>query len=209
MKIKCGTIMMILGAVLLMGALSLFLYNDREETMAGEAAEEVLSHMVEEIELRMETQETTLPTAVDIPQELLSVEDVTMTEVEINGYNYIGYLSMPSIRLEVPVMSDWDYNRLKIAPCRYYGSSKSDDLVIMAHSYRKHFGSFSTSLEGDAVYFTDMDGITTAFEVVAVEFLTPRAVEEMTAGEYDLKLFTCTYGARSRVTLCCDRVEDI
>ena len=33
------------------------------------------------------------------------------------------------------------------------------------------------------------------------------AVEEMTAGEYDLTLFTCTYGGQSRVTVRCDREE--
>ena len=29
----------------------------------------------------------------------------------------------------------------------------------------------------------------------------------MTAGDFDLTLFTCTYGGKSRVTLRCDRVE--
>jgi len=43
--------------------------------------------------------------------------------------------------------------------------------------------------------------------VAAREVLLPTAVEEMTAGEWDLTLFTCTLGGRSRVTVRCELVE--
>ena len=52
--------------------------------------------------------------------------------------------------------------------------------------------------------FTDMDGIKTRYQVVAQDILAPTAVEEMTSGEFDLTLFTCTYGGKSRVTVYCD-----
>ena len=29
-----------------------------------------------------------------------------MTEVELDGWNYIGYLSIPSVGLQLPVMSE-------------------------------------------------------------------------------------------------------
>jgi sortase A len=51
-----------------------------------------------------------------------------------------------------------------------------------------------------------MDGNTTAYEVVGKDVLDPTAVEVMTSGEYDLTLFTCTYGGASRVTVYCDLV---
>ena len=44
--------------------------------------------------------------------------------------------------------------------------------------------------------------------MVALEILQPTAVEEMTAGEFDLTLFTCTYGGKSRVTVRYDRVAE-
>ncbi len=198
---------MCVGAALLIGALSLFLYNIWDDTRAGTAAEAVLGRVMEEIEARGESEPVSPPPAVSVPQELQTVEDRAMTEVEIDGYNYIGYLSVPALGLELPVMADWDYQRLKIAPCRYYGSSKSDDLVIMAHSYRQHFGYLSTALEGTDLYFTDMDGATSTYRVVTVQYLSPQSVEEVTAGEYDLTLFTCTYGGGSRLTVFCDRVK--
>lgn len=96
-----------------------------------------------------------------------------MTEVEIDGYSYIGYLSIPKLELELPIMADWDYARLRIAPCRYTGSVRGEDLVIMAHNYASHFGGLAKLSEGDNVIFTDMDGITTVYEVVAQDILAP------------------------------------
>lgn len=63
-----------------------------------------------------------------------------MTEVEIDGYYYIGYISIPALGMELPVMSDWSYPQLNISPCRYAGSTKTDDLVIAGHNYTRHFG---------------------------------------------------------------------
>ena len=77
----------------------------------------------------------------------------------------------------------------------------------MAHNYDRHFGRIRNLRSGDRVTFTDMEGTTVEYEVVALEILEPMAIEEMTAGEFDLTLFTCTYGGKSRVTIRCDRVE--
>ena len=50
-----------------------------------------------------------------------------------------------------------------------------------------------------------MDGVTTRYKVVAMDILEPTAVDVMTAGEFDLTLFTCTYSGQSRVTVYCDK----
>lgn len=110
----------------------------------------------------------------DPPQETEPVElDATMTVVEINGYDYVGYLSVPKLDLELPVMSDWDYVRLKTAPCRHFGSTKTDDLVIAAHNYQSHFGRLKELEIGDAVTFTDMDGVVIRYEVAGTGTVAP------------------------------------
>ena len=196
---------MVLGAVLLAGALGLFLWNSQEARAAEESSVELMTRLVEELE---EIEDPTVPPEyVGVPVEFLDPSAFEMTEVEINGHMYIGYLSIPSLELELPIMSGWDYSKLQIAPCRYYGSVMGEDLVLMAHNYPKHFGKISRLKEGDSVIFVDMDGITTCYEVVAQDILAPNAVEEMVAGDFDLTLFTCTYGGASRVTVYCDRVE--
>lgn len=194
---------MLLGAALVLGALTLFLFNQREANQAGEQSAELLPQLVEQLE----TLEATQPLDLEIPEELLTAEQVKMTEMVIDGHRYIGYLSLPALNLELPVMSDWSKENLWIAPCRYYGSLRGNDLVLMAHNYERHFGRIGKLNEGDAVIFTDMDGGVTEYEVVAQDVLDPEAVEEMTAGDFDLTLFTCTYSGKNRVTVFCDRVK--
>lgn len=190
---------MVLGTALVLAALSLFLWNRMEDNEAGKAAENILPQIIEEIQEPDTVNETEEPSWPD-------PYDPAMTEVEIDGYAYVGYLSIPAIELELPVMSEWDYPRLKIAPCRYTGSTKTGDLVIAGHNYTRHFGPLSRLSEGDQVIFTDMDGEIWVYAVAAVEVLAPTAIEDMTASGYDLTLFTCTYGGTSRVTVRCDRV---
>jgi len=43
-----------------------------------------------------------------------------------------------------------------------------------------------------------------ASEIVVIDILEPYSVEEMTSGEFDLTLFTCTQGGSHRVTVRCD-----
>lgn len=215
MKAKIGIVLMILGAALILGAAGLFAYNSMEQNQAAESVQNLLPQIVEVIQENQaaaETQpeetipmETTpdgvvlLPTEPEIPE---------MTVSEIDGYGYIGFISFPTLGTELPIMADWSYPQLKISPCRYTGSVFTDDLVLMAHNYWRHFGQINDLRTGDRVIFTDMDGNIYYYEVAAVDVLQPTAIEEMTAGEYDLTLFTCTYGGQSRVTVRCDRVEN-
>lgn len=127
----------------------------------------------------------------------------SMPVTMLKGYPYIGYVSLPTIDRKLPVMSDWTYPRLRISPCRFSGSTETDDLVILAHNYNRHFGPISSLKQGDPVFFTDLNGIVSIYEVVETDTLNPTAVEEMTSGEWDLTLFTCTYGGKSRVAVRC------
>ena len=205
MRKKLGLVCMILGAVLLLGAAALLVYNRNEATQAEAAVRDVLPVLVEKIE--QEKEETPEVPTHDIPQELLTPEDLVMGEMEIDGHSYIGFLSIPALELELPVMSDWSYPQLKIAPCRYSGTIRGGDLVLMAHNYARHFGGLSQLTEGDPVFFTDAHGRVYQYQVAAVGVRPPTAVEEMTAGDFDLTLFTCTYGGKTRVTVYCDRAE--
>lgn len=200
---------MILGTALILGALSLFIYNQQKATKAETMSGNLMPQLVEIIEENegSDTEPQTYTQPVGTPIEFLDPSAFEMTEVVIDGYAYIGYLSIPALELELPIMADWDNSRLQIAPCRYTGSVRAENLVIMAHNFASHFGGLSQLAEGDSVLFTDMDGITTSYQVVAQDILNPYAVEEMTSGEFDLTLFTCTYGGQSRVTVYCDIVS--
>lgn len=193
---------MLSGTVLVLAALCLFLLNQRENNAAGISVEKILPQVLEQIGTQNAVDG--LEGREDSPNPCASA----MTEVEIDGYAYVGYLSIPAINLEVPVMSEWDYTRLKIAPCRYAGSAGTGNLVICAHNYTRHFGPIRNLVSGDLVYFTDMDGMIWKYGVVLADLLSSVEVEDMTAGDYALTLFTCTYSGQSRVTVRCKRIDN-
>ena len=210
MRSKLGIFCIVLGVLLLLGAPVLAFFNMRQDAQAGNAAAAVLPQLVDQIRDNTAKEPTApedgfLDWGLQVPVDLLTEEDKKMTEVEIDGYAYIGYLTIPSLGLELPIMSTWSYPQLRIAPCRYAGSLRGEDLVLMAHNYNNHFGRLSQLNIGDSLSFTSMDGVTTHYKVVAKDILDPTAVEEITEGVYDLTLFTCTYGGASRVTVYCDK----
>lgn len=131
--------------------------------------------------------------------------DMEMPVMEVEGKRYIGVLSLPKLEVELPVMETWDYPKLRTAPCRYKGSVYKDNVIIAAHNYTRHFGSLHTMQPGDEVEFTDADGNLFSYEVVSMETLPGTAVEEMESGDWDMTLFTCTYGGKSRVTVRCEK----
>lgn len=75
--------------------------------------------------------------------------------------------------------------------------------MIAAHNYEQHFARLSLLTAGDAVEFTDVSGAVHRYTVMQVETLAPTAVDEMTGGDWDLTLFTCTYSGKARVTVRC------
>ena len=212
MKRKAGKILIMLGCGMIAAALALFLWNQQEQIRAASASQAAVKKVVEVIQVQETDDTSTHPDMGElyVPDYLLPKEETerTMTVVEIDGYGYIGYLTIAALELELPVMADWSYGQLHIAPCRYFGSIFTDDLVIMAHNYPKHFGTLKEMRAGDVVCFTDMDGAVTRYRVIALEILGANAVEEMISGDYDLTMFTCTYGGENRVAVRCDRMEE-
>lgn len=202
MKNKLGILCVLLGVLLIVGAGGLYFHNAQLQQQAGESAAQVMPQIVENIRIRH-----TEPAAEsDAPPVVTQALKTQMPVVEVDGNDYIGFVGIPALSLELPVMADWSYPKLEQSPCRFTGDMYSDDLVVMAHNYNTHFGGLERLREGDTVTFTDMDGDTRTYSVVATDILSPNAVEEMTAGEYDLTLFTCTYGGQSRVTVRCDEI---
>lgn len=208
MRKRIGLTCMGVGTVLLAAALSLLLYNRAEDKNAGNAAQDIMPAVIAAIETSGDSDlDSDIKEAGPDMMLTENDENTEMAVTEIDGYGYIGYLSIPVLELELPVMSEWDYTRLKIAPCRYSGSTRTDDLVICAHNYTRHFGTLKNLQAGDLVSFTDMDGVTITYKVVEIETLQPAQVSELVESDYDLTLFTCTYGGKARVTVRCDRTE--
>lgn len=286
-KRRAGVLCMLLGALLLAGALLLMMENRQEEAQAGEEASLVLADLQKELALdngslllptkpnaaesaeapiQIETREAEapLPTPVQdapgasastntalTPQATLRTAapmisssasaapgpQVTlrtaapmisssaaatrtpapnaaptalsgeMPTMKIDKQSYIGYIELPTLGISLPVISEWSYPKLRIAPCRYSGSAYDDSLVILAHNYARHFGNIQRLSIGDPVQFIDARGNIFQYVVAKHETLGRRDVKEMIDSSYDLTLFTCTYGGKYRITVRLNRVD--
>ncbi len=208
---KTGIAIVAVGAVLILSALLLLLYNRYEDAHAGQEAESLLAS----VEAAISAQATDAPaaTAPNSPEATATPSPTPlapeMPVVMLDGYEYVGYVEIPILGLKLPVMSEWDYNRLKVAPCRQFGSSRTDDLVIAAHNYESHFGHLKDLSVGDTVTFTDMEGIVNTYSIEEIETLNPNEVDAVQNSGYDLVLYTCTKGGKTRVTVFCNRAAVI
>ena len=213
MQNKLGLVLVLAGALLIGGALALYGANRAEDEKAGAAAVETAAVLQQEIEKaqtqHMETAPLEQPEDVspepsmDAPVEDAETQPAPVAMV--GSYEYLGVLSLPSLGLELPVMADWDYERLKLAPCRQFGSAETDDLVIAGHNYIGHFANLGMLKAGDSVTFTTMDGAVNTYVVANTDIIDPEDTEKVSESGYALTLYTCTYGRQSRVTVYCER----
>ena len=182
---RAGPVLMALGLALLAAAGCLALGNGAEDLRAGAASARVLA---------------LLESSAAAPAE---------TEAAVAGESdCLGSLTIPKLKLELPILSDWSYENLKTAPCRYSGSARDGDLVLLAHNYKTHFGPIRRLKPGDRVVFQDTEGTVFEYQVVDSAVVSPTAVEEVTAGSHDLTLITCTYGGKTRLVVSCDAVTE-
>ena len=200
-----GGICVFLGIVCILSAIGFVAYNRWEDKNAEEIAQDILEDVQSKID--EPKPELSLPDdTVNLPDDTEKIP-AEMATVEVDGYDCIGILSVPVLNLELPVLTDWSYAKLKKAPCHYYGTYYEKDFVIAAHNYQTHFGRLPELLAGDIVIFTDVNGVVYYYEVVLLETLPKDATKEMITSGFDLSLYTCTPGGANRVTVRCNAVE--
>lgn len=136
-------------------------------------------------------------------------ENNNMKTINIDGYDYIGTIIIPSLNLELPIMDKYDYTRLKISPCLYYGSIYTNDLIICAHSYKTHFGNISNLKQKDNIIIKDIENNIYLYEVLEIEVLKNTDVSKMIENDFDLTLYTCTSDSKNRITVRCNKIAKI
>lgn len=176
--------------------------DDDAEEFASQKLPDIQSVIVQRREKALAEEDDVYNSPVFTSEEDLN--DYKMEAVFIDGYAYIGYLTVPSVELELPIMDRWTEELIKLAPCRYYGSLETHDLVIAGHNYKKGFRKLHSISKGDAVYFMDMNGIVHTYVVEEIEVLNADDVQPMVSSGWDLSLYTCTYNGKQRLTVRCN-----
>lgn len=218
-KTTRGALLLIAGLILVAAASVLYLLNERQDEMAGQTA----GILLEQLQLNesfgpkpdnpapsADPAEPTHPAVPSEPadvqppteQEKPAAQPATMPVKLVSGYESVGVLKIPSLGVELPVLDNWDYDRLKLAPCRYTGTAAGGDLILMGHNYRSHFKPLYQVAPGAEVEFTDVNGVRYSYVVDRIDTIRGSEVEKLPA-DYELSLFTCTPGGQSRLVVRC------
>ena len=186
-----GQKLICVGALFILIAFGILIKNKYEDYLAGEEsveALEILNKYIDEVE----------------NNNLDSSEQLVIKN--INGYDYAAIITIPSIGLELPVLSDWDYTKLKKAPCIYYGSISENNLIILGHNYRSHFGSLSKLEEKDKIVIKDLNSNKYIYEVVSKTVIDPHNSEEVIETGFDLTIFSCYSSGTQRIVVHANRI---
>ena len=201
-----GICCILLGVLCILASSGFVVYNKLEAQNAEQFSQTLLQDVQEQ--MKQGTFAEAEQSEELFPMDLQAAGPREMVTVPAGAYSSIGVLKIPALELELPVLTDWSYEKLKKAPCHYYGSCYESDFVIAAHNYTSHFGRLSELQPGDLVLFTDGAGEIHGYEVVLLETLAPTATEEMITSGFDLSLYTCTPGGSNRVTVRCNAVSN-
>ena len=182
---KRGLIFLVIGLLLIFVAGGLYVYNIVEDNNAGKSATDLL----EKIEKQQTEQDNTEESQVII----------------VEGDAFCGTVIITKLGIKLPVFDEWDYTRLKTAPCRYTGGIDTNDIIIAAHNYKSHFGNLNRLRIGDEISFVDAYDTQHRYSVKEITTLDGTAVTDMKSGEWDFTLFTCTKGGEQRITVRCQR----
>ena len=217
-KKRGGTLFILVGLILIGSAAGLTLYNIWDGERAACASADILEKL--DAALQEDPGEPSIASPVRTGSDEIQAQSeyadnsmyyqAVMPVETIDGYDYIGILEIPSLSLRLPVMDHWDYERLRISPCRYSGSYYENDLVICAHNYQRHFSPVKSIGMGEDIYFITVDKVVYHYVVTNIETVAPTAVSQMTeknpaGADWDMTLFTCNTGGQTRCAVRCAR----
>lgn len=188
--------LILLGLALILTSAFLFSEYEQEGEVAGENARQLLVALTQEIEQTREQELYDTAQREQAPGQML--------QTSLQGYDLVGIIRVPGVGVELPVLDSWSYDLLKLSPCRYSGSIEGQDLILMGHNYKTHFAPLRQVSTGDRVEFLDVGGTVHAYVVSNTEVLKPTQLDELTASEHALTIFTCTPGGQSRFVVRCD-----
>ena len=169
----------------------------------------ITQDVAEEMEeiLQMESEET------EEPKQQLQMATVTSTYTAPNGKKYetVRVVKIPKINITYPILSKTTDALMKIAPCKFHGSSPNEvgNLCIIAHNYRRK-GVFFSDVEllavGDIVEVQDLSQRTIQYEVYDIHTVMPDNVADTTQktnGRKEVTLITCTDDSEQRLIVRC------
>lgn len=138
----------------------------------------------------------------------ITTQNLTDTYTAPNGntYNMIGSISIPSINVNYPILSETSDSLLKVSVCKFWGGNANEvgNLCIAGHNYRnkRFFSKVPTLSVGDIIEITDLHNKTLKYEVYDKYTVDPTdtsCTSQVTNGKKIVTLITCTNDSKQRV----------
>lgn len=118
-----------------------------------------------------------------------AASDQAMPTERFGSYDYLGSVVIPVLGVDLPVAVQISDDSLRLSPCRYSGSYRTDDLIVCGEGYRAHFGRLGTVGIRDEVWIVAVDGALYRYLVSNVERTAMEAIDKV-MDDWDLTLFT-------------------
>lgn len=185
----------LLAALCLLAALGLTAYNCHQAQTAGTEAA-----------LQLDKLHTAIRTTQ--AEEKPAAGGEKSDTVTVDGLPYIGELVIDAYGMHLPVMADYDSEKLRMAPCLYSGKSPDDHMVIVGHNYNSHFGPLLSLGPGSRIDFIDSRGRLYNYRVNRKETLAGNDLQGLLKDTEDqLSLVTCTMSGYTRCVLRCQEIS--
>ncbi len=140
------------------------------------------------------------------PEEAPQPREITASNGET--YETEGTLSVPSIGITYPILTDESEDLLKVSLCKYWGPSPNEtgNYCVVGHNYKsgKMFGKLAQVQFGDTVTLTDLSGRTITYSIYDKFVVNPTDVSctsQLTNGQREITLITCTNYGKQRLVV--------
>lgn len=215
-KKKMYKIQFIASLILVLVFSAWYIYTEVDKNTSEAVSQEILKS------INFHTDDTTSDEPLIVALDNTEIIDDGSDREVLNGsytdnagttYNYESVLSIPSLGIEYPVLSETDDELLKISLNKFWGGSPNSvgNYCIVGHNYKsgKMFGRLSMIENGDIVRLTDLSGNTLDYSVYTTYVVDPDDVactSQITNGFKELTLITCTNGGKQRLIVKCREV---
>lgn len=130
-----------------------------------------------------------------------------------NSYSTEAVITIPSIGISYPVLTETSDELLEISVNKYWGPNPNEvgNYCIVGHNYRngKMFGRLSELVNGDIIELEDLSGRTLKYKVYNKYVVKPtntKCTSQLTNGKKELTLITCTNYGKERLIVKCREI---
>lgn len=216
------TMILVVVIVAILGIIGYFAYDIYHQNATNEAAASAISDFEEATKsVRKKTTNTTddetasptdeeIQASIDAMKGTETEETETTTEVEkvyYEGYEVVGYISIPKTSCEYPILAEVTKHSLEVAVAVIYGPGVNEvgNTVIMGHNYRNglFFSNNSKLTIGDKIYITSTTE-TVTYSIYNMYYTSPDDADYMkrdTEGTREISLSTCNDDSSQRLII--------